>query len=473
MFCKKYQVLFLILTLLIFFLIIIFPGTSIYFKNNILDRIGVKRLAYTKILINQTIYRYIHPFDKDITINSLYNKIWRPVFDPMDPDAWSGVGNYKVVQKLSGRNVEMIPVGSKGYLFDSTCLGMASPYHAYYFLLLRQDSVQEGDSVLISAYCYVTEDFNGSGAAVRAEGSVKGNPDKFYDLNNKGCWQKLVLPLNCRKGIISTYLYMNKAGVANFSTLKGGVYFAYPEIKIISQKSIISDTSRQISFLNRYYFKNREVDKSLSKNESPSFPAEIIYKSSFLNSDQNEHFAEVVIKDHHDPLRRWIAKLVSEDTVYHGFKANLVIDSIKDDFGEDRTSRWKFALEIFNKEYNWHQKILGGGFNSLNWYGYFYLKDKTRSDYPHNPFLSVLLYSGIIGLILYFILLYKVFFYYIRYFKEYKILAVFFIISFFFSFFSAGNPFDPPVMGFFVLLPFFIHSVHERERKLNKIESKE
>jgi hypothetical protein len=41
-------------------------------------------------------------------------------------------------------------------------------------------------------------------------------------------------------------------------------------------------------------------------------------------------------------------------------------------------------------------------------------------------------------------------------------LAIFFLITFFFSFFSAGSPFDPPIMGFFVILPFFIHSINKK-----------
>ncbi len=124
---------------------------------------------------------------------------------------------------------------------------------------------------------------------------------------------------------------------------------------------------------------------------------------------------------------------------------------------------WQFARQIFTKEYNWNQKIFGGGFDFLNWYGYYFHKDKTRSDWPHNPFLSVLLYSGILGLLVYIVLMYKVFYFYIKYIKEYYILFIFFLITFFFSFFSAGNPFDPPMMGFFVILPFFIHSIHKQD----------
>jgi len=135
--------------------------------------------------------------------------------------------------------------------------------------------------------------------------------------------------------------------------------------------------------------------------------------------------------------------------------------------------RWQFAWQIFTKEHTLSQKLFGGGFNFLNWYGYYFQRDKTRSDYPHNPFLSILLYSGILGLILYLIFMYKVFYYYIKYFKEYKILSVFFIITFFFSFFSAGSPFDPPIMGFFVMLPFFIHYIHKKNKpELNRHANK-
>ena len=119
--------------------------------------------------------------------------------------------------------------------------------------------------------------------------------------------------------------------------------------------------------------------------------------------------------------------------------------------------------QIIEKEYNLKQKIFGNGFNFLNWYGYYFYNDKTKSDWPHNPLLSVLLYSGVIGLILYLFLLYRVLAVYIKYIKQYYILFLFFGITFFFSFFSAGNPFDPPVMGFFVMLPFFIDYIHKKK----------
>jgi O-antigen ligase len=151
--------------------------------------------------------------------------------------------------------------------------------------------------------------------------------------------------------------------------------------------------------------------------------------------------------------------------MYLSYKSNLQVDPRSNKFGEERILRWQFAWQIFQKEYNWKQQIFGGGFSFLNWYGYYFANDETEADWPHNPFLSILLYSGILGLLIYCFFLYKAFYYYIKYIREYPLIFIFFLITFYYSFFSGGSPFDPPMMGFFSILPFFIHTIH---KKLNK-----
>jgi O-antigen ligase len=160
-----------------------------------------------------------------------------------------------------------------------------------------------------------------------------------------------------------------------------------------------------------------------------------------------------------DPVRRWVAKIISEDTTYYAPKNLLTIDTISNKMAGPRLMRWEFAWQVYKEEFNIKQKLFGGGFNFLNWFGYKFVRDKTTSDYPHNPFLSILLYSGLVGFLIYLILFYKVIYYNVLYYKEYPIISIFFAITFFFSFFSAGSPFDPPIMGFFILLPFFMHNI--------------
>ena len=134
-----------------------------------------------------------------------------------------------------------------------------------------------------------------------------------------------------------------------------------------------------------------------------------------------------------------------------------------------RTSRWLYAAELWRTEYKWYNKLFGYGFNYYKWFGHVFNKDSVTGDYPHNPLITILLYSGIFGLMFYLWLLYKVLYLYIFYRKEYGIFFVCFLITFFFSFFSGGSPFDPPIMGFFILLPFYIHLVHKNRDQIKSI----
>ena len=133
-------------------------------------------------------------------------------------------------------------------------------------------------------------------------------------------------------------------------------------------------------------------------------------------------------------------------------------DKSQDGFS-DRTSRWLYATKLLKTEYKWYNILIGHGFDYLNWYGKKF--NNNSPDWPHNPFISVLLYSGLIGLLIYIWLLINVVKLYLRYRNKYGIAFIGFLITFFFSFFSGSSPFDPPVMGFFIILPFFIQSINK------------
>lgn len=134
------------------------------------------------------------------------------------------------------------------------------------------------------------------------------------------------------------------------------------------------------------------------------------------------------------------------------------------DLYSSRTDRWLYARDLWVTKYNLNHKIVGHGFDYLSWYGEKFYPDTKRDDWPHNPFITVALYSGILGLILYLLFLTKVIQLYIKHRKKYGLIFMGFLIAIFFSFFSAGNPFDPPIMGFFVMLPFLIDYIHKKDK---------
>ncbi|MBK7132474.1 MAG: O-antigen ligase family protein [Bacteroidales bacterium] len=110
------------------------------------------------------------------------------------------------------------------------------------------------------------------------------------------------------------------------------------------------------------------------------------------------------------------------------------VDSIKNNFIAIRSVRWQFALQIFKHEYTFKQKIFGGGFDFLSWYGYYFMKDKTKTDYPHSPFLHILLYSGLFGLLIYILFFYQAFHHYLKHIKATIIIHFLLYCTFFYPF---------------------------------------
>lgn len=485
--------------------------TSSAFKNRTLEFMGTKNLLVTKTKISLIMFRYISVFDKNNSYSDIFNKIWTPYFDAKDPDSSWGTRTHKTIFNLTGQNVGMIPKGVKGYYMDSTCNADTWDGNAYSFTPVGYKiKVKKGNIIRASVFCYVSNDYNGDWVRIVMGGSEGLERwvtlGENYNLLSSETWQKLTCNVTCKDDVVDVYLYFSKTGVNDFSTLKGHVIFAYPKVEIFENKdSVLSylDCFRSVvrmsnkfnssvDMLNNDINKIRYMEKISKSFESinsvnvvqdihssfhnrniefnndkliTSFPNSVKYNSMGLLNINIPLLTSIIQPGNDtDPFRAWISRFISEDTTYYPLKYSIISDTLSNRFIDDRVFRWRFAFKILSEEYNWKQKLFGGGFNFLNWYGYYFDNDKTRSDYPHNPFLSVLLYSGILGLIIYLIFMYKVFYYYIKYFKEYKILAVFFIITFFFSFFSAGSPFDPPIMGFFVILPFFIHSIHRKSK---------
>jgi hypothetical protein len=671
------------------------------FKRKTLELVGSKNFVSTKIQFALVLYKYSKIFNKDQTFSEIYENIWYKDFDKMlDPDSGWGTRVHKTVFPLTGKNVEIVPFGARGYLMDSTCNASSWNGNAYSYTLIGNKKVKKGDIVQASVYCYLSEDFNGSWVQISSEGSTYGNivdqyniQDSITDrekgsyskyinfyhkgdtikisskstysfdktitgktenlisngdftsglkywysnadstnhsiietpygkgirisrtngtegyfsliyggrpiifhashkyqinfkykvqkgvavpfrigwwvndgkkgysssalplsindldngwkevkcsyrfietqynlifflnsledysivdiadveisdldketylpsyedqieelkLRNKGTWQKLTLRAECNEGYAPVYLYFSKNFVSDFSSLNGFVIFAYPKYEIISKKDSTSsfysdpgsdsigvgallfdknnlsdDSTLNLSWNSTKHGVNRNGIIEFCKKPTASsflYPSILkTYQADVISSLISILNTPIPKKMQEDPIRKFSAKLFSKDTVYYAYNNELVIDTSVNQLFGTRIIRWRFFGQIFLKEYNLRQKVFGGGFKFLSWYGYRFLKDKSLSDYPHNPFLSILLYSGIFGLLVYIIFIFKSISYYIKYLKEYPIIVIFFIITFLFSFFSSGSPFDPPTLGFFSILPFFINYIYK------------
>jgi hypothetical protein len=409
--------------------------------------------------ITEKYLKFINIFDPGKSITELFDEVWSPRMDPKDPDSGWGKRIHKTIFPLSGKNSNLIPAGVKGYLMDNTCNAYVLGGNAYSYTNVDMDAnlVPDNDTIKSSIFCFVSEDYDGD-YVYMALLANNGTSTAYahYNLDQKGIWQELKILMPVSSGRVSTYIYFTKTGATSFSNLKGYVIFAFPQFTNISEAKRASVGGTGNTTL-------PEDSSLINYDRSGTLGSD--YKAILLTVNPINSLSGIPFTSAGDPIRNLALRLFPEDTTYLSYKSNLRVDPISNKFGEDRILRWKFAWQIFNVEYSWKQRFFGGGFSFLNWYGFYFLHNKTKSDWPHNPFISILLYSGIVGLLFYCFFLCKVFYYYIRYRKKYPLVFIFFLITFFFSFFSAGSPFDPPMMGFFVMLPFIIHTVYKKEEK--------
>jgi O-antigen ligase len=127
-------------------------------------------------------------------------------------------------------------------------------------------------------------------------------------------------------------------------------------------------------------------------------------------------------------------------------------------FSGGRVQRIKYGIKIFSQDYSTSKKIIGGGFDYLWDFGKeFYSKNNHRFyfDYPHNPILSALLYSGIAGGLS---LVYFFFMTFLNFYRSFRSLFYYiclYVIIFSFAFFSGNSIFGCPEFVLISLFPFY------------------
>lgn len=461
----RYYILTLVVLITMIFLVV--NISSCVFKNTVVDKFGERNSKLIKKSIALSLYRYSDIVGNKKNFNEVYNSIWSSDYNPIDPSCGWGFRNCKKIYPLTGTNSEIVPEDAIGCYIDSLTF---QPNKVNKNVLLFKVPSENNMNISSKIYCYVSEDFDGERVSLMVDWKavnsklVKNRPLVHYDLNRKETWQCLEINIECNEGIIPIYLSVFKTKERISKGLKGHVIIAYPTYN----KNLSSNVSDlKLNSYEKLRLKkaiNRENKQNINLNNNLT-----IYKSTLgFNSLFQLMNSPTEIKEDH--IRYLTSKFISEDTTFLPYENELAIDTISSKLIGPRINRWKFAWQIFSKEYNWAEKIIGGGFDHLNWYGFYFHNDKSRSDWPHNPFISVLLYSGLIGFIIFLFTEYRAIRLYLKYIKGHSIFFIFFIISFFFSFFSADSPFNPPIMGFLLIFPFFIHSVYKRDKQNNEVD---
>jgi len=134
------------------------------------------------------------------------------------------------------------------------------------------------------------------------------------------------------------------------------------------------------------------------------------------------------------------------------------LDSLRADlkgpFPDNRPGRWKMAGEIFG-HYTFAQKLMGNGLTWLPLYGEVFYNHPRHYDYPHNPLISTVLYSGVIGGLLYLAYLIWSLALYVKNRQRYGLFLMLFLLTGVFVSVSGNSHFSVPAFAFLTQLPFF------------------
>ncbi|GEM_PF-4759885 len=151
-------------------------------------------------------------------------------------------------------------------------------------------------------------------------------------------------------------------------------------------------------------------------------------------------------------------------------EANLPIDTAwladaPGNYQDNRIDRWRLATRIY-QHYNNRQKIFGAGLSWLPLYGQVFYSDPRYYDYPHNPMISTLLYSGALGAVLYLAFLARALVLFIRYRSKHPLLLALFLLTGVFVAVSGNSHFSVPAFVLFTNLPFLFAYIEGKTLKL-------
>lgn len=147
-----------------------------------------------------------------------------------DPSTYAQ-SQYEVVSNFPGELPTNFPLDAKGYKLSASAKTVPSLQSVHRTKIGGIDS-GSCDSVLMEAYCFVSNDF--SGKEIFVGGYAKDYGVKsYYNLNQKGSWQKLEIRTLCPDKEVSYYLQFAVGMNEKVSDLKGYVIFVHPILKKI------------------------------------------------------------------------------------------------------------------------------------------------------------------------------------------------------------------------------------------------
>jgi hypothetical protein len=226
-------------------------------------------------------------------------------------------------------------------------------------------------------------------------------------------------------------------------------------------KKFINKNDGWMEIVCSYRFRETHADLPTFLNSLQNNSVVQITRVELLDLDRNDSLPAFV--DQINIYRENEAVIASKKIVGSEILNTSDFKSNKNKLYSVRTNRWIYSKVVFRDSLSVSQKIFGGGFDYLKMFGTEF--GEVEYDYPHNPFLSAFLYSGIIGGLAYIWFMFLVFYYYIKYYRHHIYFFICFLVAFYFSFFSVNTHFTIAAFAFFSIIPFLTRYLVENEKE--------
>jgi len=433
-------------------------------------------------------------------------------YDPLNPSSGWIKKRHKLVYPITGENVDIVPYLSIACLLDSNTQARNSKNYynvdlVNFNTLVLSFKLKPNKYYYGISYSYLSKNLNCDQVNYLIK-TIKGNTIHSFDINKKEIWQEgnFILKNDSLSSEARVFFTFTKLNTKTIDSLRGYILYAcplvfeldsLPNIKfnphIVEYKSSPDSGSWSTSIKENFdnfmtksilkkKYENGKVlkvvdqlkilrklyDNSINKKEIDNKIKEIYScrKDELLSSsisyynektesrkDNNDKKKFVDIKT----LKESLLSSNSDEKLDSSFSQINYVDTISDSFGSKaitpRIERWSFAWYLFKNEYTLNQKIFGNGFTFLSIFGKKFYNNPKRFDWPHNPFIGVLLYSGIFGLLVFFTFLVQITIIYIKYWNELFPFLIIYLLSFFFVFFSGTYFFDTPTWAVSIIIP--------------------
>lgn len=153
--------------------------------------------------------------------NLVENETWTP----------SRTMGVKKVYQIPFEGLDSPPDKSANvYVIDKNSNASTWSGNAYLYAGKMSLSISAGQSRTLSMWVYVSKDCNINSVWAYLEGSASGS--KYYNLNEKGTWQKLeVTAVASADGTYNALFFCMLSGVTDFSTLTGFIAFSHFQLE--------------------------------------------------------------------------------------------------------------------------------------------------------------------------------------------------------------------------------------------------